>query len=249
MLAIDDTKFMTDTTGFTMTQSIWQPTTTLTWTDAIVSVKNLGGNVISCGPLVYEFLNSASTSFASTSEISYDLTAKTFSMQTNLPASVTSTFLKLKVSLSSYTAIPAAIKAFKVQFINSCEPPTSTTPSSISTKTYNLTYATALSFVVGAFTVNPTFCQISYSFAISPTITPASVVAFDLTTRTITVQSNDLSLARTYTITVTALSPNNLVITPALSFSLVLVNPCLTATFTIDPSIIAATTSYTLTDP
>ena len=219
-----------------MIQSIWQLATTITWTDAIVSVKDSGGNVISCGPLVYEFLNSASTSFASTSEISYDLTAKTFSMQTNLPASVASTSLKLKVSLSSYTAVPAAIKAFKVQFINSCEPPTSTNPSSISTQTYNLTQATALSFVVGAFTVNPTYCPISYSFAISPTITPANVVAFDPTTRTFNVQSNDLSLAGTYIITVTALSPNSVAITPKLSFSLLLVDPCLTTNFTLQTS-------------
>ena len=212
-------------------------------------MKDSGGNPITCGLLVYEFLNSDSTSFVPTSEISYDLTAKTFSMQTNLPAKAASTSLKLKVSLSSWTAVPAAIKAFKVQFINSCEPPTSITPSSVSTQTYNLTYATALSFVIGAFTVNPTHCPITYSFTNSPTITPASVVAFDQSTRTFTVQSNDLSLAGTYTITVTALSPNSVAISPTLSFSLVLVNPCLTATFTIAPSIIAAVTSYTLADP
>ena len=88
VLTIDDTIFISEASGFTITQSIWQPTSTLTWTDAIVSVKDTSGNVISCGALLYEFLNSASTSFASTSEISYDITAKTFSMQTNLPAKV-----------------------------------------------------------------------------------------------------------------------------------------------------------------
>ena len=37
-LTIDDTKFIADTLGFTMTQSIWQPITTLTWSDNIVAV-------------------------------------------------------------------------------------------------------------------------------------------------------------------------------------------------------------------
>ena len=119
---------------------------------------------MSCGTLVYEFLNSDSTPFASTSEISYYLTAKTFSMQTNSPASVASTSLKLKVSLLSWASVPAAVKDFKVQFINSCEPPTSTTPPIVSMRTYNLTYATALSFTVGDFTVDPNYCPLSYSF-------------------------------------------------------------------------------------
>ena len=201
---------------------------------------------MSCGTLVYEFLNSDSTPFASTSEISYNLTAKTFSMQTNLPASVAFTSLKLKVSLFSWAMVLAATKDFKVQFVNSCEPPTSTTPSSVLTQTYILTHATALSFVVGAFTTNPTYCPITYSFSISPTITPTSVVVFNTSSRTFAVQSNDRNLAGTYTITITAYSPNNATLSPTLSFSLVLVNPCLTMTFTINPTIIAATTTYTL---
>ena len=161
-LTIDDSKFKADTLGFTITQSIWQSRTALTWADSNVAVKDVLGNAMNCGSLVYEFLNSGSTSFASTSEISYDLSTKTFSMQTDLPASVASTSLKLKVSLLSYSVVSPAIKDFKVQFINSCEPPTFTTPSSVSTKTYYLTYATALTFSVGVFTVNPTFCPITY---------------------------------------------------------------------------------------
>ena len=145
-LTIDDTKFKADTSGFTITQSIWQSRTIITWTDSIVAVKDVNGNVMNCGSLVYEFLNSGSTSFPSTSEITYDLSTKTFSMQTDQPALVASTFLKLKVSLLSYSVVTPAIKDFKVQFINSCEPPALTTPSSVSLKTYNLTYATALSF-------------------------------------------------------------------------------------------------------
>ena len=97
-------------------------------------MKDVLGNVMNnCGSLVYEFLNLDSTPFASTSEISYVVSTKTFSMQTNLPASVASKFLKLKVSLLSWVTVPEAIKDFKVQFVNSCEPPTSNTPPSVST--------------------------------------------------------------------------------------------------------------------
>ena len=79
-----------------MIQSIWQSSTSLTWTDSIVVVKDVLGNLMSCGSLVYEFLDSSSTPFASTSEISYNVSTKTFSMQTNLPASAASTSLKIQ---------------------------------------------------------------------------------------------------------------------------------------------------------
>ena len=62
-------------------------------------------------------------------------------------------------------------------------------------------------------------------------------------------KSNDLSIAGTYTITVIALSPDSLDLLPELSFSLILVNPCIAVTLTVAPTIIAVATTYTLTDP
>ena len=98
--------------------------------------------------------------------------------------------------------------------------------------------------------MNPSYCPISYSFSILPTIADATVVVLNPTTRTFTIKSNDLSLAGTYTITVTALTPNGVAVTtPTLSFSLVLVDPCITATFTINSTIIQTTKSYILADP
>ena len=97
--------------------------------------------------------------------------------------------------------------------------------------------------------MNPTYCPVTYRFAISPAITPTSVVAFDSSTRTFTVQSNDLSLAQTYTIIVTAYSSNNATLSSTSGFSLTLANPCLISTFTIDRSIIATETNYNLADP
>ena len=169
VLTIDDTIFL-PTTSYTMTQVIWQTALeTKTWTDPIVTVKDKNGTIITtCGTYVYDFLDSGSTSLVASSEFNFDLATKNFSMQTNLPAKVGDWFLKLKVSLLNWPTAPAGIKDFKVQYINVCEPPTSITPSSVSTQTYNLTYATALSFVVGAFAVNQTICPINYSFGISP---------------------------------------------------------------------------------
>ena len=88
-----------------------------------------------------------------------------------------------------------------------------------------------------------------------PTIADTTVVVLNPTTRTFTVKSNDLSLAGTYSITITALSPNGVALTtpilsfPQLSFTLNLVDPCKTATFTINSTIIQATTTYILADP
>ena len=77
-------------------------------------MKDLLGKDINCGSLVYEFLDSSSKSFNSTSEISYDVSAKTFSMQTDLPAKVGTVSLKLKVSLLNWATVDVAIKNFKV---------------------------------------------------------------------------------------------------------------------------------------
>ena len=77
-------------------------------------MKDLLGKDINCGSLVYEFLDSSSKSFNSTSEISYDVSAKTFSMQTDLPAKVGTVSLKLKVSLLNWPTAYVAIKNFKV---------------------------------------------------------------------------------------------------------------------------------------
>ena len=62
-------------------------------------------------------------------------------------------------------------------------------------------------------------------------------------------QSNDLNLAEAYTITVTAYSPAGATLTSTSGFTLNLLNPCLTATFIINPSIIVATTTYTVNFP
>ena len=62
-------------------------------------------------------------------------------------------------------------------------------------------------------------------------------------------KSNALSLAGTYAIKVSAFSPNNLDLSPALIFSLILVNPCTSVSFTIASNIIAAMTTYTLAEP
>ena len=120
-LEIDDTLFKT--ADNTITQSIWQPRTTLTWTDTIITVKDVLNNIINCGTLSYEFLEPTSSTYVSTSEITYDIAGKTLSMQTDLLAKVGSYPKKIKVSLTSWPAVQK-IKDFKVEFINTCAIPT-----------------------------------------------------------------------------------------------------------------------------
>ena len=91
-------------------------------------------------------------------------------------------------------------------------------PSTISNQTYNLTYATALSFVVGPFIVSPAYCPLTYELTISPTIADSNVVVFDATTLSFNVSSNNLNLAGTFTITVIPKSPALASLSPTLSF-------------------------------
>ena len=116
---------------------------------------------------------------------------------------------------------------------------------------YNLTYPTALTFVVGAFTIDPNYCPLTYTFVTSPPVSPASIVAFDSGLRKFTILSDtkisNLNAAGFYQITVSAESPAGAVL-KTLNFQLNLVNPCLAATFLIDRSIIAALTTYFLAD-
>jgi hypothetical protein len=92
--------------------------TTVTYTEAAnILVKDLSGNVITCGTLVHEFLKSDSTSLVSASPFIYSIVNSTKSFQLSRVvnvASVGTTYLKLKVSLLSWPNSSVAIKDFKV---------------------------------------------------------------------------------------------------------------------------------------
>ena len=117
-----------------MTQSIWNSTSTISWPNTIVTVRDLNSNLLTiCGAFIYEFLDSGSISLVASSEFNFNTAARWFSMYTNLPAKVGDWFYKIKVTLSTYLTATAGIKDFKVRFQNLCEPPTSIVPSILAT--------------------------------------------------------------------------------------------------------------------
>ena len=66
----------------------------------------------------------------------------------------------------------------------------------------------------------------------------------------LSVTSNDLALAATYTVTLTVLTPESIQTDIKTSFSLTLVDPCLTATLTIKESILSSNPiEYTIGQP
>ena len=94
--------------------------------------------------------------------------------------------------------------------------------------------------------MTPSYCTIQYSYSTSLPNNASSAVAFDNVSRQFTVQSNDLTLADTYQVTVSALSPSGSLTGTSTTFDLLLVNPCLAVTFTIDSSAIASPITYSL---
>ena len=55
-----------------------------------------------------------------------------------------------------------------------------------------------MTFTVQAFTLTPSYCPIQYAFSTDLPNSASNVVQFNSTTRQITVQSNDLTLASAY---------------------------------------------------
>jgi len=196
------------------------------------------GTPTNCGSLVYAFKNTDLSAFTPTASIFYDLSAKTFSMVSTNPLQVNTYTSLFEVSLQSH-ALVTKTRQFKVEFTNLCEPPSSITPSTITAQSYSLTYATALTIDFTAFTTNPAYCPISYAFTTDLAVADPNTIQLDSANRRFTISSTDLSIANTYVVTLTAKSPAGNALTPTGSFSLQLVNPCLSATFTIDSAIVS----------
>ena len=135
VLTIDTTIFYPPSST-TMVKSIWDTSISkVYWSDPIVTTKDLNNILLTtCGTIVYEFLDSGSNSLSATSEFNFSLTSRWFMMNTNLTSKFGYWSYKIKASLQSYPNSTAGINNFKVQFINSCEPPTSITlPSAVTT--------------------------------------------------------------------------------------------------------------------
>ena len=94
--------------------------------------------------------------------------------------------------------------------------------------------------------MSPSYCPISYQYIVTPELSneDASAIIFNENQRTFTFSSSNLSLEGSYTITIHAYSPVGTRSDTSLSFLVNFINPCKTATLTIDPNIFNADPIY-----
>ena len=156
----------------------------------------------------------------------------------------------MKVSVF-YTNFPNNIGGyidFEVNVIDKCETAYTITTSSHPTLNY-LVARPAANVIFDAFNVEPSYCILSYEFELTPALLAPddTAIQMDSDTRTITIQTVNISIAGTYTITVIALTPGGF--NSGVSFDMILniVDPCLYATLTIDNTILPSPYNYIAT--
>ena len=146
--------------------------------------------------------------------------------------------IKYRVKLQNYPGnVIESPDPFTIDIIDPCSPPTSLTPPPLVDQEYTIT-DTAQPYQIPQFTVDPAWCDITYSYTITaPEGDPAVNFDSDPASRTFTFSNlEDIYLAGTdftdYTITVTAESGNTATATALADFNLRLNNPCIDPTFT-----------------
>ena len=82
--------------------------------------------------------------------------------------------------------------------------------------------------------------MLSYSISVDPSPPPedASAISIDPSAQTLTVYSENLAVAGVYTVSVITLTPTGAESDISFSFKLTVIDPCLEAQLTIDPSIL-----------
>ena len=139
-------------------------------------------------------------------------------------------------------------KDFTIIITDSCESPT-ITASSLSNTNYIIGSVAQDTPAFSNFINSPSYCPVSYSHVVSPSLPIADSGAISLTsaTRKYTFSSSNTALARTYTVNTKCFTPGGTEITgigKSFDFDVLFVDPCLTAALTIDASTISAI-SYT----
>ena len=141
-----------------------------------------------------------------------------------------------KVWYTNYsTNIIAQTVPFTVTVIDPCDNPVSVTASTLSDQFYTITQ-NAFEYQFPVYAVSPTWCTITYAYAITNSVGAAAINKFSSTTRTFTFkQLTDLSLsgssAKDYTITVTGTAGKTTFASDKAFFNLQLKNPCIDPDF------------------
>ena len=117
-----------------------------------------------------------------------------------------------------------------------CEtPPYTITPSTpLANVSYTVARPAFITPAVNAFVSVPSYCKIQYSFKVTP---DSSAIQFDSVNRVYTIQTSKITLAGVYTVDTKALTPLGVDTGIKNSFLITIVDPCIAATFTLDPEI------------
>ena len=156
----------------------------------------------------------------------------------------------MKVSVF-YTNFPDNIGGyidFEVHVTDKCETGYTITPTSHTNINY-LVARPAANQIFDAFNVEPSYCILSYEFELIPELLAPdnTAIQMDSTTRTFTIQTDNLDIAGTYTITVSALTPGGVNSGVSFDMTLNIVDPCLSAALTIDITILMSPYNYIAT--
>lgn len=126
-------------------------------------------------------------------------------------------------------------KDFTIDVTDTCETPT-LTASSLSDEVYTINSGAQATPAFVDFLDSPTYCPISYTIAVTPTLPASSTITLDASTRIVTFDSINPQAAGDYTVTITCVTPQGADTGQNFSFVVTFEDPCDLATLTIDPS-------------
>ena len=153
----------------------------------------------------------------------------------------------MKAWYTSYDAANIGQKDFTIVIQDTCENPT-LTPPVFSDEIYLIgSGAQVAGLTTFSFNVSPTYCPVTYSLGVSPTIADVGAIVLDssdITASDITFSSSNNALEATYTVTITCLTPLGADVGSSFSFDVEFQDPCRLATLTIDQTTLTAV-SYT----
>ena len=233
-----------------LTHNIWQPTEGITWDDSLITFAYPG---IDCGPYIWQVVMTDSSAI-DTSVFTLDSPTNTYALdvQTDDPTKAGPHAFTVKVTFQDYPSNAGSTKDFSILLTNKCEHSTDIVPAAApADETYTVARP-AIQTYFDEFTANlsadPSFdwydlCPWTYASAVSPSLVAPHLV-YDASARTHTVDTADIALAGVYTVTVTLLRPSTAASTFSLSFTITIVDPCVAATFTFDPSILPTPYEY-----
>lgn len=155
------------------------------------------------------------------------------------------------MTLPDWPYNPGAFKDFSVQINDICEElPYSITPSAAPA---DLTYLAARpahsTTAMAPFTVVPSYCPITYTFEVTPDPGDITTFTFDSISLVHTIETPDIAKAQVYSVQTRAVTPFGVDTGIGNSFFVTIVDPCIGASLTFDPTMTPSPYDYLLLSP